>query len=226
MPESLATGSLLYVEGVDDEHTIRHLMLRYVNKPGPGSGDRMSRQGDLPEIKPLGGDIKLLDAVEAAIEAAAGHSAGFVFDADDAVEDRWRAIKERLLLANVNSPEKMPEEGFIGESQDWRTKVGVWIMPDNQRSGKLEDFLLDLIDGNDLLIGHAKDATSTACEIDCRFSEADRDKAVLHTWLAWQERPGRPYGTAIKAEYFRHDSEASSVFVSWFCKLFGISRTS
>src|SRR5436190_24268592 len=32
-------------------------------------------------------------------------------------------------------------------------------------------------------------------------------KALIHTWLAWQEKPGRPLGLAITARYF--DATAS-----------------
>ncbi len=53
------------------------------------------------------------------------------------------------------------------------------------------------------------------------FPEAKRLKAVLHTWLAWQERPGVPYGLAIKARYFGHDSPAARAFVEWFRRVFG-----
>ncbi len=45
-------------------------------------------------------------------------------------------------------------------------------------------------------------------------------KAVLHAWLAWQNNPGRPYGTAIKSGYLRHDSAAARRFVAWFRQLF------
>ena len=50
----------------------------------------------------------------------------------------------------------------------------------------------------------------------------DSDKAVLHTWLAWQQVPGLPYGTAMRARYFRDDSPAAQAFVSWFRTVFSI----
>lgn len=42
----------------------------------------------------------------------------------------------------------------------------------------------------------------------------------LHTWLAWQERPGIPFGTALEAQVFRHDTEDALRFISWFNRLF------
>ncbi len=92
-------------------------------------------------------------------------------------------------------------------------------MPDNRRSGALEDFLRDLIVQGDKLINHAESSTERAREIGALFNEQDFKKAVLHTWLAWQEMPGRPYGTAINACYFGANSAAAGAFVSWFRKL-------
>ena len=54
------------------------------------------------------------------------------------------------------------------------------------------------------------------------FSEPDKMKAILHAWLAWQEEPGCPYGTAIRAKYFGDDSPAATKFVAWFRRLFEI----
>ena len=64
--------------------------------------------------------------------------------------------------------------------------------------------------------GHAKD------ELRARISANDVDKAVLHTWLAWQEEPGLQYGTAMRARFFRDDSPAAQAFVTWFCAVFNI----
>ncbi len=61
-----------------------------------------------------------------------------------------------------------------------------------------------------------------AKELNARFSNVDSNKAALHAWLAWQEEPGKPYGSAIRARYFRHDSPAARSFVIWFRRLFRI----
>jgi hypothetical protein len=94
-------------------------------------------------------------------------------------------------------------------------------MPDNQHDGKLEHFLRTLIDENDPLIGHAQASSVAARDVHgAVFPEADLIKAVIHAWLAWQEEPGKPYGTAIRSRYFRHDSAAAQLFVWWFCELY------
>ena len=55
-----------------------------------------------------------------------------------------------------------------------------------------------------------------------RFGSTATRKAILHTWLAWQKEPGRPYGVAIKARYFGATSAAADQFVAWFERVFGV----
>lgn len=112
--------------------------------------------------------------------------------------------------------------GLKVDIASFQVTVGVWLMPDNVRDGTLEDFLRDLIETNDSLIGHADSSTAAARQLGAKFSDADTKKAVLHAWLAWQEVPGRPYGTAVKAHFFRHDSPAATEFVRWLRDLYGL----
>ena len=74
----------------------------------------------------------------------------------------------------------------------------------------------------DLLFDYARESTENARAHGARYPEAvgETMKAVLHTWLAWQEEPGLPYGTAIRAAVFRHDSEVAECFVRWFRRVF------
>ena len=109
----------------------------------------------------------------------------------------------------------------MGKSQAYRTRVGVWLMPDNQRIGTLEDFLRTLVEDADSLLPHAQESTTQAKKTHgADFRDMDEQKAVLHAWLAWQEVPGLPYGTAIRARYFRQDSPVAERFVAWFRRLF------
>ena len=78
----------------------------------------------------------------------------------------------------------------------------------------------------DSLLDYARESTENARAHGARYPETAGGtmKAVLHTWLAWQEEPGLPYGTAIRARYFRHDSPVAECFVKWFRRVFeGVS---
>ena len=207
----LRTPPFLFVEGPNDEHTIGQLLLRHQFAPK-----------DLPKFQHAGGKDGVLRSMRTAIPAGTGNALGFVLDANDDLDGRWRAVAARLHQAGVDAPDRTPAAGFVGESDEYGTRVGVWVMPDNRRTGALEDFLKELIEEEDSLIRHAEEATSQARALGARFREKDTNKAVLHTWLAWQKEPGRPYGVGVKKRYFRGDSETALRFLAWFSRVFEI----
>lgn len=212
----MAERSQLWVEGSDDDHSIRHLLIRhgvdYDRKPWPAR---------FPSIEQAGDKDQLLQTVERSVRASTNRAVGFVLDADSSPRYRWKAMLSHLQRTGVEVPEDIPNQGFVGESQTYQARVGVWLMPDNQQEGTLEDFLRTLVEEDDSLISHAQASTTQAKERHrANFREVDEKKAVLHAWLAWQEVPGLPYGTAIRARYFRQDSPAAVRFVAWFRRLF------
>lgn len=215
--------SSLRVEGPDDLHTILHLLIRN------GFAYEQRRPPELPEIEEIrGGKTGALDNLERLVRASANRRVGFVLDADDSVENTWRAIADRLKRVGVAPPQAVPAAGFVGESGEYRATVGVWLMPDNRQEGErgegtLERFLETLVQDADSLLPHAREATERAkTEHRARYPDRDVKKAMLHAWLAWQEEPGLPYGTAIKARYFRHDSPTAGRFVGWFRRVFEV----
>ena len=216
--------SSLRVEGRDDRYAILHLLIRN------GFDYEQQRQSPwLPSVDEIrGGKTGVLDNLERLVRASANSRVGFVLDADDSVENTWRAISHRLAAAGVAPPRDVPADGFVGESGEFRARVGVWLMPDNRQEGErgegtLERFLETLVQEADPLLPHAREATARAkSEHGASYSEGDVKKAALHAWLAWQEEPGLPYGTAIKARYFRHDSPTAGRFVGWFRRVFEV----
>lgn len=221
---TLVERSRLHVEGGDDMHAIRHLLIRhgidYDHDPWPAW---------IPSIDAVSGAKDAIlnsETVETAVSLSTGRSVGFVLDADSSVEDRWRAISNRLWQAGVVPTATIPADGFVGDSTEYRARVGVWLMPDNQQEGEhgegtLERFLETLVREADPLLPYAREATRRAkTDHGASYSDGDVRKAVPHAWLAWQQEPGLPYGTAIKARYFRHDSPMAESFVAWFRLVF------
>lgn len=215
-----SSRSRLHVEGTDDSHALRHLLIRhgmdYDQNPWPA---------ELPRIEDIGGKSEVLEGVETAVRLSNGQSVGFVLDANSSIQNSWKAVSSRLREVGMEVPNAIPPGGFVGEAEDYGARVGVWIMPDNQREGNLEHFLRDLIEDDDPLLPYAQESAMHAKALGARFSDNDADKSVLHTWLAWQQEPGRPYGTAIRARYFRDDSPAAQAFVTWFRAVFNIPPT-
>jgi hypothetical protein len=70
------------------------------------------------------------------------------------------------------------------------------------------------------LFKHAKFSVTAIPEGERRFNAATEPKAIIHTWLAWQEEPGKPLGTAITARYLDPEVSEVDVLVSWLKRLF------
>ena len=216
--------SSLRVEGGDDLHALLHLLIR--------SGIDYEQEQQqwpawLPRIEEVkGGKTVVLDNVERLVRASSNKRIGFVLDADNSVQETWSAVRSRLLQVGVDLPPTLPTQGFVGESSEYRARVGVWLMPDNEQEGEhgegtLERFLETLVSDADPLLPYAREATRQAkAEHGAKYGDVDVRKAELHAWLAWQEEPGLPYGTAIKARYFRHDTPVATRFVAWFRRVF------
>ena len=91
-------------------------------------------------------------------------------------------------------------------------------MPDNRGPGKLENLLLSMIPKDDELLEHVTGCVESIAYP--RFRQQDKTKALIHTWLAWQARPGRPYGTSIASGFLNHNVPEVDRFVSWLNRLF------
>ena len=217
MPQRMERPTLR-VEGADDLHTVLHLLILH-------GFDYDNRSDSLPEIKESGGVNKLLEAIPTGVKLSTQRPIGFMLDADMPLANRWREVRGQLEKAGVDAPEWPPSEGFVGTSGRYKSRVGVWLMPDNEHDGMLESFLQTLIKEDDFLVRHAESATDQARDLGAAFAEVNRLKAVLHAWLAWQKEPGLPYGSAIRARFFqRHDSPAAERFVAWFRRLYAIEQ--
>ena len=210
--------SILRVEGKDDFHAIRHLLLRHGVDCERIPVHIKSQDGD--ENETTGGLPALLEGMQTEVRSSTGRSVGFILDADEDPRDRWKAVSDRLSGVGLALPNEIPREGFVGDAGSFQARVGVWLMPDNRRSGALEEFLQDLVSSNDSVLPVAEQSTQRAKEQGARFADSAKRKAVLHAWLAWQARPGLPYGSAIRARYFGHDSAAALAFVEWFKRVF------
>ena len=53
-----------------------------------------------------------------------------------------------------------------------------------------------------------------------KYKPVHRSKAKIHTYLAWQDIPGRPMGQAITANILNANSELAMKFAKWLKELF------
>ena len=207
----MANGKILLVEGTDDEHVLKHIC-----------GNRGIPH--LDEVKSCGNDIKLIENLEVRLKVSEeGDVVGIVIDADTGIADRWKSVRNRITdIGYQNVPDQPDSDGTILDSPSGTLlpRLGVWIMPNNQTSGILEDFLHFLVPQPNILFDHARDSVKTIPEGERRFKSLDEPKAVIHTWLAWQEEPGRPFGTAITARFLDPNVPEVDVLVAWLKRLF------
>ena len=171
MPQEEA--SILWVEGKNDLHAVRHLLSRHGVDWEHIPVDILT-PGD-PEDEPAGGRDPLLEGMQTAVMTSTGRSAGFVLDADEVAQDRWRAVCSRLEGVGLTPPNEIPGSGYVDHASAYQARVGVWLMPDNRRSGALEDFLQDLVASRDSVLQLAEESTDLAKSRGCALS---RQQAV------------------------------------------------
>ena len=199
------------VEGTDDEHVLKHIC---GNRDIPHLDEVESQDGVENLIESLGVRLTLSEE---------GDVIGVVIDADTDISDRWQSIRGRITdFGYQNVPDQPDPDGTILDppARTLLPRLGVWIMPNNQTSGILEDFLRFLVPQPNILFDHAKASVAAIPEGERRFKQLAEPKAVIHTWLAWQEEPGRPFGTAITARFLDPSVAEVDVLAAWLKRLF------
>lgn len=201
------TDKILLVEGLDDCHVVMALCAAH----------------QVPEtfgIYECTGDIKVLKRLNALIVRPEHPQViGIMLDADTSVEGRWASIKGKLSHYSYKLPNIPDIDGTIVESVPDKPKLGFWLMPNNQNSGKLEDFCAELAEPTALVFARECIAEAQAKNLTT-FKPLDISKAVIHTYLAWQDEPGRPMGQAITKQALRPNTEIAVRFTNWLTRLF------
>ena len=207
----MAAKRILLVEGADDEHVLKHIC-----------GTRGVPQ--LDNVKSHGGVDQLLDSFPVRLKASEdGDIVGVVIDADTDMASRWQSLRDRLSrVGYADVPDRPASDGTILDppAGTLLPRVGIWIMPDNRTTGILEDFLRFLVPEGSRLFEHVESSVAAIPQGERRFSPLAEPKAIIHTWLAWQEEPGKPLGTSITARYLDPGVAQVDVLVSWLNRLF------
>ena len=93
-------------------------------------------------------------------------------------------------------------------------------MPDNQMKGILETFLRSLVPKPSPLFDYVETSVAAIPDSERRFKPRKEPKAIIHTWIAWQEEPGMPPGMAINTRFLDANVAEVDVLVSWLKRLF------
>ncbi len=197
---------VLLVEGPDDERVITQI--------------RGRREPMLSfRIQAAGGVSELFRTMGLMVSDQEVETVGIVVDRDVNLSSRWDAVRNRLRDAGYYLPAQPDADGTIIPETDDLPRVGIWLMPDNQSTGELEDFVARMIPSDDAVWPLSVDYIEGIPIADRKFAENKTQRAKVHAWLASREDP-RQMGQAIRARDLEVDGELCQKFVDWLRRLF------
>jgi len=205
----------LLVEGNDDQHVIWALCEK----------NKLKENFDVIDC---GGIEKLNNEIEVRLKSTDildFDTLGIIIDADSDINKRWSTLKKMLIQKGFNLTNELPPSGLVYKNAE-EVKIGIWIMPNNNLNGMLEDFIRFLVPKNDLLLPIANETLEQIEKQNLnQYNTIHKSKTLIHTWLAWQEDPGTPMGLSITKKYLTTDEETCNKFVNWLKELFKPEET-
>lgn len=197
---------LILVEGGDDAHFFQHFLWKTTGYPYK-AGKAIVQQGSIEQL------LKRT----AAIDGDSNKIIAVICDADNDPAGRWRQLRERIGLQIL--PNTPPPDGSILQLPRNR-RLGVWMMPDNLRTGTLETFLAGIRSEAAPQPQLWSKSKATVAALEHRlFAEKDIPKAELRTWLAWQKEPGASPGLAVTLDCFDLTHPLAVSLADWFRRL-------
>ena len=190
----------LLVEGNDDQHVIWALCEQF----------KINETFDVIDCE---GIDKLLEQIPVRFKQSSVDTIGIIIDADSNLLLRWNRLKQLLRAQGFNIPEDLPKNGLIVLVVG-QISIGIWIIPDNNVNGMLEDFLSFLVPSDDNFLPIVNEHVSNIEKQGLNtYALIHKPKAVIHPWLAVQEDPGTPIGLSITKRYLSTDDDVCLKFV-------------
>lgn len=219
----------LLVGGPDDAHVLRNLLRHHsipcvLATPAPTPiQDEVTQDAIAIEI--MGGKDVLIGSLPLVLNRGELEQLAIIVDADSDLMARWRSVCQVLSKqGTVSLPETPESQGTVVEMEQplHQVTVGIWIMPDNQLPGTLENFIACLVPAGDALWERARQCVNEIPAADRRFPPERQSKAEIHTWLAWQEEPGKPLGQAVTARHLDTQAPHAQQLVGWLRRVFTV----
>ncbi|HLM01204.1 MAG TPA: DUF3226 domain-containing protein [Pyrinomonadaceae bacterium] len=222
----MVENRVLLVEGTDDLHVLAHIFKAHGLE---GKIFIRDQEGVQNVKKGLDENFfdNLVEDLPVELKGSEVIALGIVVDADFDIKARWESLANKLKDLKYQEVPDLPKPNgtILTHSQDL-PKIGVWLMPDNTLPGMLEDFVKLLVpDEQKDLLQRAIEAVDAIPKEERKFITENSDKtskAQIHTYLAWQERPGVPYGVAIRERFLKADSPNTTNLVAWIKELFNL----
>ena len=246
---------ILLVEGHDDKHFVKNFCDKILadrlicNFNNENNSRRNEHDGksifhvDSGDRKTGGLDNMIRRAMEE-LTVEGREALGIIADANghdfDRHEYSWQKIKNKLeeaLYLDINLPERPCKEGLILPNVRPKEKptstlhhVGVWLMPDNQSSGELENFFARLISESNPTWNLARKYVSEYIELMRHLEDPQGgfdmeksykvSKAEVYAWLATRKKPGKMGAVVSRGDGLDFNSELAQDFARWLEELF------
>lgn len=225
----MAESRVLLVEGTDDLHVLAHIFKAHglegkITIRDQEGVSKLKKKLDEDFFEHLLEELTGAD-LSAELKGSEVVALGIVVDADFDLKARWESLANRLRDLSYKVPNGPEVNGTIlRENENDLPPVGIWLMPDNTLPGMLEDFIKLLVpDEQEKLWQRAVKAVDSIPKKERKFISKDSNKtakAQIHTYLAWQERPGVPYGIAIREKFLTTSSPHTNNLINWIKALF------
>lgn len=198
---------MLLVEGPNDKHVVRHLWRR--------------NHGNCPhfQISVREGVPNVFDAIRVEAQVSGRQVLGIMVDADIDPEEQWRNVTGQLQTLDIETPTGPCPGGTIIDATGDMPRIGVWLMPDNESCGELEDFVAKMIPDNDAVWPLSQDYIDGIPAVDRKFTRGKILRAKIHAWLAARKAP-RHMGLAVKEHDLEIDGDLCTRFTDWLERLF------
>jgi len=210
-------SNVLLVEGKNDCHVIWALCKKFKIKENFGINVCESY---IQSIKELNSRIVDSSSKPERIGIVIDSDKGYEKSPKEAFLNRWKSIKKNLIFHGYELPDNPERKGTIlCHNEEDKPKVGIWLMPNNSDPGMLEHFISEMIEEKALNV--AEECVKKAEEEQITsFIPNHKQKAIVHTYLAWQDEPGMPLGTSITTQVLKPETEIAKHFVDWLKRLF------
>jgi len=197
---------ILLVEGKDDKRVVEHLWEQNYGSDPPF------------RIEDKGGIDSLLRSIPVEIKSRGLETMGIMLDSNDDVIGRWQSVVFQLKKITESLLSDAPhKDGFI--LHEMHPKIGIWLMPNNDSPGELENFISELIPENDLMWPLVEGWFSGITDDHRKFNLDKELRAKIHVWLSTLKRPLR-MGTAIKSRDLNSSAPIAKSFCNWLNNLF------
>ena len=172
----------------------------------------------MPEFETVakGGLQRLVDAIGPEINVSGRSVLGILVDANDNPQKRWQLLQRKLKEKGIVAPAAPERNGTVVEGIP---RIGIWIMPDNQSPGELEDFIERLVPSSDPVWKMASDFIDAIPDSQRKFPENKQVKAKVRAWLATRARP-RNLGEAIGKGDLSVSEPIARALANWLRILF------